>query len=272
LNDEDLWQHFVFVGNVKSRISVMSEEIQANSSEKCEISYDKAKGYWENVEPTVCGMLGGIPEVGFIGKSLKFFDCLPISMAIFSFLDIQGSSSFLKLLFKYKPAPGKTRALDCGAGIGRVTKNLLMNEFKTVDLVEQDEKFCNKAKETLETSGHLGQIFNEGLQDFNGGDHKYDVIWSQWVLGHLTDDDLVHFFKRISAMLDKNGMIVVKENFTKDNEIIADDTDSSITRPISLFKKLAKQADLKIIKEARQTNFPKSLFPVYMIAMRPLLK
>lgn len=31
-------------------------------------TYDKAKNYWRKVEPTVCGMLGGLPEVGFIGK------------------------------------------------------------------------------------------------------------------------------------------------------------------------------------------------------------
>lgn len=162
--------------------------------------------------------------------------------------------------------------MDCGAGIGRVTKNLLANEFEIVDLVEQDSKFCDKAKETLQSSGRLGEIFNVGLQDFDGGVNKYDLIWSQWVLGHLTDEDLVKFFKRISSMLDKNGMIVVKENFTKDSKIIVDETDSSVTRPINLFKKLAKQADLRIVKEARQTNFPKSLFPVYMISMRPLIK
>lgn len=67
--------------------------------------------------------------------------------------DIQASQSFLKILFKFKPAPGKARALDCGAGIGRVSKNLLMNEFQTVDLVEQDEKFCEKAREALTASG-----------------------------------------------------------------------------------------------------------------------
>jgi protein N-terminal methyltransferase len=163
--------------------------------------------------------------------------------------------------------------LDCGAGIGRVTKNLLMNEFKTVDLVEQDETFCAKAREALESSGHLGEILNVGLQDFDQSSKKYDIVWSQWVLGHLTDVDLISFFKRVSSMLDKNGIIVVKENFTKDNQtIVLDETDSSITRPLSNFKRLVKQANLKIFKEARQSNFPKSLFPVYMIAMRPITK
>lgn len=193
-------------------------------------------------------------------------------MTILQIVDIQASAAFLKMLFKYKPAPGKTRALDCGAGIGRVSKNLLMNEFQTVDLIEQDEKFCNKARESLSASGQLGEIYNMGLQDFKDDGKKYDVVWSQWVLGHLTDDDLISFFRQLSTVLEKNGMIVVKENFTKNNEVIQDLTDSSVTRPLSNFKKLVKQADLKILKEARQTNFPKSLFPVYMIAMRPITK
>lgn len=145
-----------------------------------------------------------------------------------------------------------------------------MNEFQFVDLVEQDEAFCSVARESLCSSNHLGEVFNVGLQDFQGNGSTYDVVWSQWVLGHLKDEHLVGFLKRMSGMLNKNGMIVVKENFTKDSDVIFDEQDSSVTRPLSLFKKLIKQADLKIIKEERQTNFPRALFPVYMIAMRPI--
>lgn len=197
---------------------------------------------------------------------------LLLVVMVILFLDIQASANFLRLLFNYKPAPGKNRALDCGAGIGRVSKNLLMNEFSKVDLVEQDEKFCTKARATLESSGRLGEIYNIGLQDFEDNGKKYDIIWSQWVLGHLIDGDLVQFFEKVTLVLDSNGIIVVKENFTKDDEIVVDETDSSVTRPLSQFKKLVKQAGLKIIKEARQTNLPKSLFPVYMLAMRPVAK
>lgn len=35
--------------------------------------------------------------------------------------------------------------LDCGAGIGRVTKHLLLPLFKNVDMVEQDRTFVDKA-------------------------------------------------------------------------------------------------------------------------------
>lgn len=87
-------------------------------------------------------------------------------------------------------------------------------------------------------------------------------------MGHLTDDDLLALFIRISQMLNKNGLIIVKENFTKDNQTIVDEVDSSVTRPLAKFKKIVKQAELKIIRENQQTNFPKELFPVYMIAMK----
>lgn len=47
----------------------MSEENKSNSSDGADSTYNKAKEYWKAVEPTVCGMLGGLPEVGFLGKS-----------------------------------------------------------------------------------------------------------------------------------------------------------------------------------------------------------
>lgn len=50
-----------------SNVTEPSREL--NSVESKGTTYDKAKTYWQNVEPSVCGMLGGLPEVGFIGKS-----------------------------------------------------------------------------------------------------------------------------------------------------------------------------------------------------------
>jgi protein N-terminal methyltransferase len=44
---------------------------------------------------------------------------------------------------------------------------------------------------------------------------RYDVIWVQWVLGHLPDDDFVAFFKRCKLGLAPNGFICVKENALK---------------------------------------------------------
>ena len=38
------------------------------------------------------------------------------------------------------------RALDCGAGIGRVTKHVLLQRYEAVDLVEPSKVQLSKAK------------------------------------------------------------------------------------------------------------------------------
>jgi protein N-terminal methyltransferase len=221
------------------------EEIMKNDK-----YYENAKNYWSKIPNTVDGMLGGFGNI--------------------SFTDIRGSSQFLQQLFKTKPSPGRSMALDCGAGIGRVSKNLLMQFFEKVDLVEQDEKFCATARQTLESSGKLGQVFNVGLQNFEPEPKKYDVIWSQWVLGHLNDKDIVEFFFKCSKALTKNGMFVIKENFTFGKEVELDKQDSSVTRPLSVMKQLLTKGNFRVVRELKQSNFPKGLYPVHMIGLRPI--
>ncbi len=59
--------------------------------------------------------------------------------------------------------PGNQRALDCGAGIGRITKHLLQRHFMQIDLAEQNPKFLEKAKGYLQDSGKIGQLFCSGI-------------------------------------------------------------------------------------------------------------
>ena len=96
-------------------------------------------------------------------------------------------------------APGKGRALDCGAGIGRITRYLLKRHYKNVDLVEQNKKFLEKATEILCQDGNNDtkhEFFCCGLQNFTPKPETYDLIWCQWVLGQLTDPHLIQFLER----------------------------------------------------------------------------
>ena len=77
------------------------------------------------------------------------------------------------------------------------------------------------------------------MQDFTPEANFYDVIWCQWVLGHLTDSDLINFFKRCKTGLRKNGIIVVKENVSSEN-LIMDEQDSSVTRSNNVFLNIFK--------------------------------
>lgn len=217
--------------------------------EKDEQFYTKAQEYWSKVDATVDGMLGGFAAI--------------------SRTELVSSRLFLNEIYRVKPAPERVRALDCGAGIGRVSKGLLMPFFLKTDLVEQDEAFCNTARTHLKDDPRLGDIYNCGLQDFDFGEDKYDVIWTQWVLGHLKDSDLIDFWIRAQKALKKNGIIVMKENFTSGDEIEVDQEDSSVTRPLKVAKKLIAKAGLRIIKAQKQSNMPEGLFPIHTLAMKP---
>lgn len=61
---------------------------------------------------------------------------------------------------------------------------------------------------------------------------------------------------------------MLKENITS-GVVETDEIDSSVTRPLKLFRRLIKKANLTCVKEVEQTNFPKGLYSVRMFALHP---
>ncbi|XP_023072733.2 N-terminal Xaa-Pro-Lys N-methyltransferase 1 isoform X2 [Piliocolobus tephrosceles] len=127
--------------------------------------YSKAKTYWKQIPPTVDGMLGGYGHI--------------------SSIDINSSRKFLQRFLREGPnKTGTSCALDCGAGIGRITKRLLLPLFREVDMVDITEDFLVQAKTYLGEEGkRVRNYFCCGLQDFTPEPDSYDVIWIQWVIG-----------------------------------------------------------------------------------------
>ncbi|XP_002731545.2 N-terminal Xaa-Pro-Lys N-methyltransferase 1-like [Saccoglossus kowalevskii] len=213
--------------------------------------YSDAETYWKSVPATPNGMLGGFADL--------------------STKDISSSERFLeKTLVQLT---GKNRAhcaLDCGAGIGRVTKHLLLRKFDIVDMVELNQKFLDQARDEY-LSGDKSQRVEKficcGLQDFIPDANRYDVIWAQWVLGHLTDEHLMSFFTRCKAGLTENGVICVKENISQEG-IDLDEEDSSVTRPEKVFLKLFRKSGLTVIREETQVGFPADIYKVKMYALK----
>jgi len=188
-----------------------------------------------------------------------------------SVIDVQSSKRFLNEFLHRKAKPtGSHHALDCGAGIGRVTKLLLSTLFEKVDMLEQTEKFLASADDYLgeEVKHKVERKICLGMQDFVPDESRYDVIWCQWVIGHLTDDDLVAFLIRCQSGLRPNGLICIKDNLST-CEVEMDNQDSSVTRPRELMLDIFERANLKLVGERKQTKFPKGLYDVKMFALRP---
>ncbi|KAJ2656459.1 hypothetical protein IWW48_005022 [Coemansia sp. RSA 1200] len=225
-----------------------------NSFKPTKTWYKDADKYWKAVPSSMDGMLGGLEMVH-----------TP---------DMRGSSSFLAKL-RSDPALlqlGTGYACDCGAGIGRVSKHFLLKHFDRVDLVEQNAQFLEMAETKYlkeeRDSGTVGTMSAVGLQDFDPPEGRYDTIWCQWVLNHLTDNDMIAFLGRCARGLAPGGVVCVKENVSTRGYVV-DRSDSSVTRAASIFEGLFRAAGMKIVCTQVQTGFPQGLFKVMMWALIP---
>lgn len=226
------------------------------------IDHKAAIEYWSSISVNDNGVLGGFPQV--------------------SRVDLQGSANFLAKLRRRSNVYSERRKLDhvvdCGAGIGRVTKGFLGKVAQTVDIVEPVVKLTDVISKgddfkEMRERGAIGKIFNVGLEAWTP-EIKYDMIWNQWCLGQLTDAQLVDYLNRIKDHLKLGGWIMVKENMSSAafGQDIFDQTDSSVTRSDQKFREIFAKVELRIIATEVQRGMPKKLFGVRTYALQPVPK
>lgn len=150
--------------------------------------------YWKKQDASVDGMLGGL---GFVHGT-----------------DVEGSMGFLDRVLP-KEKCKRERAMDCGGGIGRVTKHLLIPAgFQEVDILDVSQEFLDKAQDYV-GSAALKNRYCSGLAqfDFAAAGRTWNCIWVQWCAIYLTDAAFVQFFKHAAAALaDEHSVVVLKEN------------------------------------------------------------
>lgn len=95
---------------------------------------------------------------------------------------------------------------------------MLLNFVCQVDMVDQCEKYVEKAKEELAEFKSMREYYVSGLQEFEFV-HKYDCIWLQWVSNYLTDDDYVAFLAKARQSLAQDvSVIPFARNEPRDKE------------------------------------------------------
>lgn len=242
----------------------MKKELEREDDEEIDTPpdfYIKSAKYWSGVDATVSGMLGGLSRVH-----------RP---------DITGSKS---ILARFGPTLREC-ALDCGAGIGRITKHLLLPHFTTVDMVEMTEKFLDASAAYIgqPDAGRVGNRFCCALQDFTPSPGRYDIIWVQWVIGHLTLSATVEFLHRCAAGLRpcapaaastaaapvRRSVIVLKDNVYSGAKSDFDEVDSSFMRTHDELLTVFRKAKLRVLLDERQTNMPSYICPVYAFVLVP---
>lgn len=194
----------------------------------------------------------------------------------------------------------RVRALDVACGIGRVSANTLLPLVDEVHLVEPVEHYIKEAYRAASTGNWRSlknaradaepkacHFYQASLQEFDPSNPQgspsvgsigqeeqdrpgYDVIWAQWGLGHLSDEQLLIFLRKCKAALrTADSVIVVKENVTHPSlEREYDEQDKSWTRSCAVWEDLFKKADLTIVRKDEQKGFPAELFAIWMYALR----
>jgi protein N-terminal methyltransferase len=204
--------------------------------------YEKTRRYWSEAEPTVNGVLGGMEHVHED--------------------DIRESKAFLESL----PLVGRERALDCGAGIGRVSKYLLCPLFQTTDVMERSPHMLAAARAALPPEA-VGEFLAESLERVVLR-NTYDLIVMQWVAAYLKDEELTAFLCRCKNALNPNGIVFLKDNIASDNHLFIHKEDFSRIRPDRHYKLIFDKSGLTCIKEARQQKWPRDLCQARMYALR----
>jgi AdoMet dependent proline di-methyltransferase len=141
----------------------------------------------------------------------------------------------------------RVHAIDAGAGVGRVTKHVLLKRFENVRLVEANSSWSKRSRVYLGrkragrchfTCANLQDIgpqdfehwgFGTGAGSVGGGKScgagkshggrgrssgsGVDLIWLQWTLQYMTDMDAIHTLKTLAAgLVAETGYLVIKEN------------------------------------------------------------
>ena len=75
------------------------------------------------------------------------------------------------------------------------------------------------------------------------------------------------FLKRARSALEKEGIIVVKENHCFEGFLV-DKEDYSVSRCADLYKKIFSEAGLSIIEEREQREWPAELLDVKMYILK----
>ena len=236
--------------------------------------YKKREEYWASVEPNLTSVLGN--------ENIQ----LP---------DVKCSCELLNGLILSKQLNPKC-CLDCAAGIGRVTEYVLSNFFNEIDLFEKDKVFLEKCKKKFAGNDKIKNIYESSLEKFKF-EKKYDLIWIQWCLENLEDEDLLPFLKKCYENIKDDGIIIVKENLynideeeeneeeeekkeknNKKNEIKDEknnnyeckysEADFSKQRPDVFYINLFLKCNFKIKLHFLNPNWPDSMMPlcVYVLS------
>ncbi len=111
------------------------------------------------------------------------------------------------------PIQPSMKAMEYGAGTGLLSF-LLKDIFSEITLMDSSREMVEVCKEKCDyfKTSHITPLwFDLEHQDFDG---KFDVIYNQMVLHHVTDIDLI--FNKFHSLLNPGGYLAIADLYPED--------------------------------------------------------
>jgi protein N-terminal methyltransferase len=166
--------------------------------------------------------------------------------------DVRHSRSVVSRLVSSGVVAATRHALDCGAGIGRVTRLVLLPAgFERVHLFDQEPRFVEHAREAFRDDPRVVQVEVASVQEFAVAGLEFDLIWVQWVALFLADSEVAAFLHRCKSMLSKGGAVVLKECLVRSSDgfdFLADLNDGSVVRNEAMMRAVIAASGMTIVE------------------------
>ena len=149
-------------------------ELWAVQSSERQRFYDANEAWW-----SAGGYCGSTVECAMIGDDA-------------SDADVATSIRFLEGLLSRTPGLRLQTVLDAGAGVGRVTKQVLLKRCAECHLLEACPEWSKQSRRYLGKKRAAACTFIQArVETYVPPPNMYDLVWVQWVLQYLVDSDAI---------------------------------------------------------------------------------
>jgi tRNA (cmo5U34)-methyltransferase len=122
---------------------------------------------------------------------------------------------------KMIPLNTEMRVLEYGAGTG-ITSFLLKDHVKEITLMDNSSEMVRLMTEKIKTSKAKNlKVLNFNLEHSDYKNERFDLIFTQMVLHHVTDIDLI--ISRFKKLLNPGGFLAIADLYPEDGSFHGDD-------------------------------------------------
>ena len=128
-------------------------------------------------------------------------------------MHLERSAAIAEMLKNMIPLSSSMKALELGAGTG-ILSFMLRDELAEITLVDNSSEMIKVCEEKIEyhQTTHIKALWMD-LEQTDPGE-KYDLIYSQMVLHHVTDVEAI--FQKFHALLNPGGYLAIADLYTED--------------------------------------------------------